>query len=165
MTSAPPPSQQPQSGAYARHVGAKDLTRPWTVVAGAILGWLASALLLLAGAGQLVSVANTDPASLMGAMNRAVAVTAAVVIVAGLLGGLLTTLAFRGSRGALFALTVLAALFAVLPIAGVLWLLSTLDTPLGVPWGVLVVTPWAAAVIVLFWSGNSWFREVRRTHA
>lgn len=161
MTSAPPPAQQPGPGSYAQLVAAEGPGRPWTVVAGAVLGWLAAALLLLSGAGQLLSVTNTDPASLMGAMNWAVALTAAVIILAGLLGGLLTTLAFRGSRGALVALTVLAALCAVLPIAGVLWLLSSLDTPLGVPWGVLVVTPWAAAVIVLFWSGSSWFRQLR----
>lgn len=160
MTAAPPPAQNPQHGTYAQDAERARPARPWPVLVGAILGWLASALLLLGGVGGLVSATNTDPASLMGAMSWAVALTAAVVIVAGLLGGLLTTLAFRGSRGALVALTGLAALCAVLPIAVVLWLLSTGAAP-GAPWGILVVTPWAVAVAVLFWAGNSWFRQLR----
>ncbi|WP_147915412.1 hypothetical protein [Ruania zhangjianzhongii] len=168
MTAAPPPppAQPRQPGAYPPHPeGQEDSrpARPWTVVVGAILGWVASALLLIAGVGQLVSVANTDPASLMGAMNEAVALTATVIIVAGLLGGLLTTLAFRGSRGALVALTVLAVLSALVPIAALLYLLTSVETGLALPWRALVGALWAAAVIALFWSGQSWFRALRRS--
>ena len=137
--------------------------RPGTVTAGAILGWIGSALLVASGAATIIAASTMGSESVVGAFSWAITLTGGIVIAAGLLGLLLTTLAFRGSRGSLIALTVLAVVCALVPIGATLYLLTSVETRITFPWRAYGATIWAAAVIALFWSGRSWFRVLRRT--
>lgn len=159
MTAAPR-SQHPDDP--QDHTGLGVVPRPGTVTAGAILAWIGSAALVAYGAAQIIQVAVTDNRGVTAGMDGTVSLTGAVVLVAGGLGLLLTTLAFRGSRGALIALTVLAVLCALAPLAAVVYLLATTDATLPLPTRALGGTVVAGTAIALFWSGRSWFRARRR---
>ena len=136
--------------------------RSGTVTAGAILAWIASAFVVSTGVAQVIRVATSDGRGVLAGMDWAVTLTGVVVIAAGLLGVLLTTLAFRGSRAALIALTVLAAVCALVPIGATMYLLTSTDTVQRVPVRALWGIAWAAAAVGLLWSGRSWFRARRR---
>ena len=143
------------------HPGLGVVPRPGTVTAGAVLAWLGSAGLVAAGVATMIRATGTDRGSVLAATNGAVSLTGAVVAIGGGIGLLLTTLAFRGSRGALIALTTLAAICAAVPIAAVAYLLVSTDAGPPLPFSAVGVILWAVAAIGLFWSGRSWFRARR----
>ena len=144
------------------HPGLGVVPRPGTVTAGAVLAWLGSAGLVAAGVATMIRATGTDRGSVLAATNGAVSLTGAVVAIGGGIGLLLTTLAFRGSRGALITLTTLAAICAAVPIAAAAYLLVSNDPTVRLPISAAAVILWAGVAIGLFWSGHSWFGARRR---
>ena len=135
--------------------------RPGTVTAGAILAWIASVFMVSIGAAQVIRAATADSHRVMAGMDWAVSLTGVIVIAAGLLGLLLTTLTFRGSRRSLIALTVLAVICALVPLGAVAYLLGGSDADLAAAVRALWGVAWAGAGVGLLWSGHSWFRAQR----
>lgn len=159
MTSA----QQPQDAHDPQDAVAPGVVRrPGTVTAGAILAWIASAYVVAAGAVQIIDANAVANPGLTAGLSRELTAAGVVVIVAGLLGLLLTTLTFRGSRGALIALTVLASICVAVPIAAWLYLIVSFAGAIPPPIRTVLGVLWTAAAVGLLWSGRSWYRTRRR---